>query len=149
MFNNSRRALRINGQIGEWFYVITGVRRGCISSPLLFAIAAIDWEMRRATHNGAGIAWVNGKKLRNFDFTDDIASICDNHADMQTLTSAVENESANVGLQINKAKCKVMIGNGVNETEIQAAAHIEVVEDFCYLGSYISSNGSCEKDVRS
>ena len=104
MFNNSRRALRINGQIGEWFYVITGVRRGCISSPLLFAIAAIDWAMRRATHNGAGIAWVDGKKLSNFDFADVIALIYDNHADMQTLTSAVENESAKFGLQINGNK---------------------------------------------
>ena len=36
-------------------------------------------------------------------------------------------------------------------TDIQAAASdIEKVDDFCYLylGSYISYNGGCEKDVR-
>ena len=129
LYSSSKSAVRMNGHIGEWFKVITGVRQGCILSPLLFAIA-VDWVMRRATHNGAGIAWVDGKKLSDLDFADDIALLSDNHADMQTLTSIVENESAKVGLLINGDKCKVM------------------VEDFCYLGSYISSNGSCEKDVK-
>src|SRR5664279_1718453 len=117
--------------------------------PLLFAIA-IDWVMRRATHNDAGIEWVDGKKLSDLDFADDIALICDNHADMQDLTSIVENESAKVGLQINGNKCKVMVGdNWEGDTSVQAAGtRIAVVKDFCYLGSYISSNGSCEKDVK-
>ena len=117
-------------------------------SPLLLAIA-IDWEMRRATHGDAGIAWVNGKKLSDLDFADAIVLICDNYADMQALTITVEHESAKVRLQINGNKCKVMVGNCVGETDIQAAStHINVVEDLCFLGSCISSNGSCEKDVR-
>jgi len=29
-----------------------------------------------------------------------------------------------------------------------AGSEIEKVDDFCCLGSYISSNGSCEKDVK-
>jgi len=33
--------------------------------------------------------------------------------------------------------------------DIQAAGmDLEAVSDFCYLGSYISYNRSCEKDVR-
>jgi len=33
--------------------------------------------------------------------------------------------------------------------DIQAAGmDLEAVSDFCYLGTYISHNGSCEKDVR-
>ena len=54
LYENSKSAVRINGHIGEWFKIITGVRQGCILSPILFAIA-IDWVMRRATHNGADI----------------------------------------------------------------------------------------------
>ena len=69
---------------------------------------------------------------------------------MQTLTSIVENESAKVGLLLNGGKCKVMVSeNWVDDTDIQAAGtHIEMVEDFCYLGSYISNNSSCEKDMK-
>ena len=61
----------MNGHIGEWFQVITAVRQRCILSALLFAIA-VDWVMRRTTHNGAGIAWVDSKKLNDLDFADDI-----------------------------------------------------------------------------
>jgi len=36
-----------------------------------------------------------------------------------------------------------------DRTDIQATgSDIEKVDDFCYLGSYISHNGSCEKVVR-
>ena len=36
-----------------------------------------------------------------------------------------------------------------DRSDIQAAgSEIEKVDDFCYLGSYISSNGRCEKDVK-
>ena len=44
----------------------------------------------------------------------------------------------------------MMITNAWNErSDIQAAgSDTEKVDDFCYLGSYMSYNGSCEKDVR-
>ena len=149
MYEHSRSAVRMNGTIGEWFKVVTGVRQGCILSPLLFAIV-IDWVMNRANCREAGITWVDGKKLSDLDFADDIALICDNHADMQDLTNKVENEAAKVGLQLNGTKCKVMVGGDfVDSTDIQAAGtHLEVVDDFCYLGSYIAGNGGCEKEVK-
>jgi len=31
---------------------------------------------------------------------------------------------------------------------LAAGSEIEKVDEFCYLGSYISYNGSCEKDVK-
>jgi len=34
LYNNSRSAVSINEQIGEWFHIITGVRQGYILSPL-------------------------------------------------------------------------------------------------------------------
>jgi len=53
---SSSSAVRIDGDVSSWFQVITGVRQGCILSPLLFAIT-IDWVMRKTTENGeAGIA---------------------------------------------------------------------------------------------
>ena len=66
--------------------------------------------MNRANCREAEITWVYGKKLSDLDFADDIALICDNHADMQDLTNKVENEAAKVGLQLNGTKCKVMVG---------------------------------------
>ena len=48
MYAESRCAVRTEGKLGEWFQIVTGVRQGCILSPLLFLLT-IDWVMRRST----------------------------------------------------------------------------------------------------
>jgi len=55
-----------------------------------------------------------------------------------------------VGLFINPDKCKVMTtSTWYDRMDIQAAGimDLEAVSDVCYSGSYISYNGSREKDV--
>ena len=107
MYEHSRSAVRMNGTIGEWFeiHVVTAVRQDCILSPLLFAIV-IDWVMNRANCREAGITWVDGKKLSDLDFADDIALICDNHTDTQDLTSIVEHEAAKLACSSMESNVK-------------------------------------------
>jgi len=38
LYQDSKCAVRTNGDTSEWFNVLTGVRQGCIPSPLLFAV---------------------------------------------------------------------------------------------------------------
>jgi len=59
---------------------------------------------------------------------------------MQQTTSILEAEAKKVGLYLNPGKCKVLTTNAWNDrSDIQAAGS--------ELGSYISQNVSCEKDV--
>ena len=37
-YEDSRCAVRCGGELGEWFRVVSGVRQGCVLSPLIFAI---------------------------------------------------------------------------------------------------------------
>jgi len=68
----------------------------------------------------------------------------------QQTTSTLTKEANKIGLYVNADKCKLMTISVWNDrSDIQAAgAEIEKVDDFCYLGSYISYNGSCEKNVK-
>jgi len=77
LYVKSSSAVRVNGDTSSWFQVETGVRQGCILSPLLFAIA-IDWVLRRTSDNDTeGIEWSEDESLCDLDFADDIALIDD------------------------------------------------------------------------
>ena len=62
-----------NGQVSEDFQIGTGLRQGCLLSPLLFLIA-IDLTMKRSTeHHHTGIQWNLFSQLEDLDFADDLA----------------------------------------------------------------------------
>ena len=57
-YRGSRCAVRAEGEISEWFEVITGVRQGCVFSQLIF-LMVMDWILRRTTAAiSAGIQWI-------------------------------------------------------------------------------------------
>ena len=66
IYHNSKCCIRTEDGCSDWFQVMTGIRQGCLLSPLLFAVAS-DWVLRRATKDH-GIAWSEDKCLADLDF---------------------------------------------------------------------------------
>jgi len=68
---------------------------------------------------------------------------------LQELTTAVEQEASKVGLCVNSNKCRVLVSGGwEGSADIYASwPTIETVDNFCYLGNYISTTGSCDQEV--
>ena len=67
---------------------------------------------------------------------------------MQQLTREIERISGSVGLRMNANKCKIMVSSAWedNTAVITEGTEVELVEDFCYLGSNISRLGNCDKE---
>jgi len=88
--------------------------------------------------------------LCDLGFADDITLSDNSWSKMQLTTSILQEEASKVGLFINSDKCKVMTTSAWNDrSDIQVEERdLELVSNFCYLGSYISFNGICEKDVK-
>ena len=49
---------------------------------------------------------------------------------------------------MNTGKCKIMVSNNWEDSIVITAegTNVEVVEDFCHLGSYLSRTGNCDKE---
>ena len=140
-----------NGQLSEWFTVQTGVRQGCVISPLLFLVV-VDWCMRSTLGNGnTGIRWTLTSFLEDLDFADDICLLSSTRDHMQQKTAQLNTYAKQVGLKINIKKTKVMaVNDNSNRVPIKINdTNIEEVEDFTYLGSVISNDNGTSKDIKS
>ena len=137
-----------DSRLSEQFAVTTGVRQGCLLSPLLFLIV-LDWITRTAyASSGKGIQWTLMTKLEDLDFADDLALLSHRLQDMQVKVDALREASQRVGLKINSGKTKVLRTNHEQEAPITInGTAVEDVKEFVYLGSKISQTGGTDEDI--
>jgi hypothetical protein len=96
-----------------------------------------------------GIQWTLWKQLDDLDFADDLALLSHTQQQMQEKTNIVADNSARLGLNINRGKSKVFKTNASNETPITVQGEaLEEVDSFTYLGSILDKQGGTDADVR-
>ena len=72
------------------FKVKTGVRQGCVISPVIFLIV-MGWVMRRSTADKPrGLLWGLTAHLKDCDYEDDITLLSLSQTDIQEHTTRVE-----------------------------------------------------------
>ena len=148
MYADNQCCVRHDSQHSEWFHVKTGVRQGCVISSVLFLVVN-DWVMRTATADRPrGLIWGLTARLEDCDFADDIALLSHTQKDIQEKTNRVDQIARSVGLKIHPNKTKIMKlkNRSATKTSIQGA-DLEEVQNFKYLGSYISADSDIEREI--
>ena len=147
IYHNSKCCIPTEDGCSDWFQVMTGIRQGCILSPLLFAVA-IDWVLRRVTKDH-GIAWSEDKCLADLDFADDIAAFSDSAQGLQHLGESVSNAAEGLGLVISAKKTKNMLtGEHHSSTDVVINNNkIENVENVTYLGTSMNNQGNMDHEL--
>jgi len=141
-----------NGLLSEPFTSISGVRQGCLLSPLLFIII-MDAVVRRSSVNEPrGIVFnpLNmNERLECLDYADDKCEMSHRLSDMEAKIADLASESSKVGLKINYKKTKEMRINSDNNRSLKLENQvIDKVSEFQYLGCVMTEDGGAEQDVR-
>ena len=126
------------GTLTEPLDVRTGVRQGCLLSPILF-LMVLDWTTRHA-YGGRrrGIQWGLHQRLEDLEFADDIVLLSHRHSDMRDKLLALEQCAKKVGLVINIEKTKVMrIHHQSNDPISLGSRQVDEVNSFTLPGVII------------
>ena len=140
--------MRVDGDISDWFETIVGVLQGCVLSPLLFNIF-LKMMIALGMDDSSIGAVINGVKMRNLCFADDIAVLAEEEWELQDSVDRIAVASRKMGMQINAEKTEIQyLGRGSRNFQVQInGQQLKQTENFVYLGGTISSNGGSENDV--
>ena len=159
--------VEFDGSVSDAFEITSGVKQGCVLAPTLFGIffATMLHQAFRNTTEGVymhtrmdgdlfNLQRLRSKKnieeviIRDLLFADDAAIVAHTAEDLQTLLDKLSQACTNFGLTISIAKTKVMV-QGVDDMPDMKINNnqLEIVQDFTYLGSLLTSNLSLEKEI--
>ena len=106
LYNNVKCSVRINGHMTDWFDVNSGLKQGCILSPLMFNLF-IDDLGTMLEHSGKGVSLGN-MTLSCLFYADDLILIAETEEDLQQLFDILSIWCDRNMMQINTDKTKVI-----------------------------------------
>ena len=98
--------VRVNKELSDWFSVESGVKQGCILSPMLFGLFINDLAHHM---NELDVGLSSGVfLLAMLMFADDIAIIAENECKLQCLLDVLHEWCVKLEVQINPQKTQVV-----------------------------------------
>jgi hypothetical protein len=113
MHKNYTCQVEHNGKFSEPIIVESGVKQGCLLTPILF-LMVLDIMMTKAMNRKKGIRWGPYDRLENLDFADDICILAQSFKDIEAKLTDLKIEAQSIGIKINSQKTKEMRVNPKN-----------------------------------
>ena len=144
LYRSVRCSVRVNGIESEWFNVTTGLRQGCILSPLLFNLLSND-IIQEINSIKCGVKYNGTDELSILMYADDIMLISDSEVKLQQMLHRLNMWCARWCLTINTDKSKVM---HFRPPSIERTVHafkcgmstLEIVSQYKYLGVILTEH---------
>ena len=145
MYKSVKTAVKVGNKITDYFDCLSGVKQGCILSPLLFSMFLSELEVELNSCGARGIDTFNDPLgIFLLMYADDIALVSDSIADLQKKINCLEQYCAKWGLTVNMDKTKVVVfknGGFLKSSErwYYAGKQIIVESSYNYLGVIFGS----------
>jgi len=148
LYWNQSACIRIEGECSEYTQIERGVRQGCVMSPDLFNYYSELILRELDKERGLG---VGGRNITNIRYADDTVLIAESAEDLQRLLDIVVKESERKGLSLNckKTECLVISKRESPVCTLKVGDQtITQVTSFNYLGSLITEDARCVKEIK-
>ena len=86
------------------------------------------------------------RNINNLRYADDTTLMAESE-ELKSLLMKVKEESEEVGLKLNIQKTKIMASGPITSWQIDGET-VETVADFIFLGSKITADGNCSRDIK-
>ena len=164
-FDGTASAVRVNGELTDWFNVGSGTGQGDIQGPPMFNVV-LNLSMHMAETNknvSKGLVLVkdpvgeNDQTVLDTDYADDLALLDDNKEGLQESTDLLSHYASLAGLKINAKKTECMaVGKWTSQRPFTETNTLDVTVDgalvkqtstFTYLGHKIAGDGSLDPEL--
>jgi len=146
MYSGANSCVRTKNGCSAPFPISTGVRQGCVLSPLLFNLV-LNWILTKSFSPADGVTCSQVDQIQELSYADDIVILQPDSASCQDLLDRISEKAEMLGLKIKPAKTKVIYFHLDQQPNLTVYGEpIEVTEFFTYLGSGISSRHTSAKD---
>ena len=128
----------MNGVHSEWFDVNTGLKQGCVLSPLFFNAFVNDLTLVIKSLN-CGIPVSLESSISILLYADDIVLLSESEANMQIMLDYLGNWWKTLGLTINFNKSKVMHFRAPSKQRTEynfkcSSSSVDLIQKYKYLG---------------
>lgn len=149
LYKDAYSVVKQGREISKRIKISKGLKQGCCLSPTLFKIytqeALKQWS-RKCSKMGIQ---VGDTCLYNLLFADDQILIANDEYDVSFMVRKLLEEYSKWGLKVNLNKTEYLcVGENGNDIELGNET-IKACEEYRYLGSIVSKEGTCEKDIKS
>ncbi|XP_075163172.1 uncharacterized protein LOC142235800 [Haematobia irritans] len=148
IYENTLSAVWTGEELSDYFETTSGVKQGCLLSPLLFALYMND--IHDALRGGVIIDDIN---IRVLLYADDIVIIAEERSELQSMIQNLEHYCNDWNLTVNTNKSKILVfrkGGKLSEHErwTYRGEEIEVVSEYKYLGVIITPQMKFRSHIR-
>ena len=151
LYYTQSASIRIGRTTSEPVLIKKGVRQGCVASPDLFNL--YQEVIMRGMQKMEGIR-VGGVNINNIRYADDTALLTTSVTQLQKIVDRLVVDSGKYGMEVNTKKTECMVVKKESIPRIDCnicikGENLNCVDSFKYLGSIISDDGRCTKEIKS
>lgn len=134
MYNRTEVAVWNGDEFSDYFETKSGVKQGCLISPLLFALYLND--LHDILNGGIRL---NDLKIKVLMYADDIVMLADDPRTLQSMINRLEGYCDMWNMELNMNKSEIMIFRqggrlASNEKWSFKGQTVRTVSEYCYLG---------------